>query len=234
MNGRKPTKEEIKEIRAIANNNGIKGCKMSLRNVEVGRQTIRIETEVARAFVAELNENGFCIYDYFVGQAIENGVADIFSVYKNLDFVAEVVAEDTQKLETTEAQPEKIVSTDSTESTEAIKNDTAVKATMIMENSFGITVMWHIWLKEVYTEKKGTYACATKTIVIYKERGKRKMKGWSFPGENQIAFASGWQTSNILTEKNKSAFNANEMVSFDNTFKRVIGEMKDIVYLNKD
>lgn len=111
MKVRKPTKEEIKEIRVIAKNNGIKGCKMSLRNVEVGRQTIRIETEVARAFVAELNQNGFCIDDYFVGEAIEKGIADIFSVYKNLETAYKAV-EVTEEVDSVEvAECSKVIET---------------------------------------------------------------------------------------------------------------------------
>lgn len=110
----------------------------------------------------------------------------------------------------------------------AIKNTELQKATMIMENSMGITVMWHIWLKEVYTDDN-----RKKTIVIYKEKGKRKVQGWGYPSDNQICFAKGWQQSNILTNKVKSSFIAPKMISFDNTFQQVINEMKNVLFLKK-
>lgn len=110
----------------------------------------------------------------------------------------------------------------------AIKNDSEKKATMIMENSMGIVVMWHVWLKEVYIDHKNG-----KTIVIYKEKGKRKIQDWGFPLDNQICFAEEWQLSKTLTNKAKNSFMAPEMVSFDDTFDRIVNEMNDVVFTNK-
>lgn len=109
-----------------------------------------------------------------------------------------------------------------------IKNIKEEKATMIMENSVGITTMWHIWLKELVNSEKN------KITVIYKEKGKRKLSGWSFPIDNKFCFADGWQNSSVLTDKYKSSFVSREMVSFDETFDNVCNEMENIIFLHKN
>lgn len=77
---RKPNKKEVLVIREIANSHGIKGCRMSLRSVLVGKQSVRVDSEKARQFIAALSEAGFGV-DELVHEAIELGLADVFMVH---------------------------------------------------------------------------------------------------------------------------------------------------------
>lgn len=77
----KPSKEEKIFIRELTKKHGIKGCKMSLRSVEVGRQCHHIDVDVARAFIFDLEKNSFFVSNT-EKELVEKGLGDVFLVMK--------------------------------------------------------------------------------------------------------------------------------------------------------
>lgn len=77
----KPTKEQVKQIRAIAKVHGVKGCKQPLHAVHVGRQTVRLDSKVAAALVTDLEASGFYVEECGK-KLIAKGLADSFMVHK--------------------------------------------------------------------------------------------------------------------------------------------------------
>jgi len=78
---RKPNKAEIKEIRQVAKDHGIKGCKMHLRSVIVGTQCERLLQDTAKSFIKAIEDKGFYIADMFK-EAADLDLADTFLVEK--------------------------------------------------------------------------------------------------------------------------------------------------------
>lgn len=77
----KPTKSEVAEIRAIAKELKIKGCRQPLHAVIVGRQTHRINPETANTLVERLSKAGFFV-ETCCTKLISRGLADTFLIHK--------------------------------------------------------------------------------------------------------------------------------------------------------
>ncbi|APD92039.1 hypothetical protein BM525_19345 (plasmid) [Alteromonas mediterranea] len=77
------TKDDVVLARAIAKKHGIKHCKKGTAKsspIYVGRQTVRVEKDVATALVKELQESGFYIESSSLG-LVEHDIADVFAIH---------------------------------------------------------------------------------------------------------------------------------------------------------
>lgn len=65
-----------------------------------------------------------------------------------------------------------------------------IKATILLENTFGIIVARHVWLKKTYFEKVNGSFYNQKLVAIYTPKGKKKKVGFRF---EKAVIAKGWQ-----------------------------------------
>lgn len=94
-----------------------------------------------------------------------------------------------------------------------------VKATLLIENSFGLPVVRHVWLHKYGKSEKGYNE---KVVAFYTIKGKKQLKGTKF---DKVVIGQGWQEIEgaINTTKGSADFVSCDNVKFEALKAKVQG-----------
>jgi hypothetical protein len=98
--------------------------------------------------------------------------------------------------------------------------DKKIKATILLENTWGMNIVRHVWLRVYGTKKSGF---KSEIYAHYTYKGKRKTVGFSF---EKAVIAKGWQNIETPVDISKNT----EFVIFDEeTFELLKAKLENII-----
>lgn len=105
-----------------------------------------------------------------------------------------------------------------------VKKAKLKKATMLIENTMGATVLRHINLHTI-EEKED------EVLIIYKMKGARTLKAYKISKkETQLAFSDEWQTVQGMEKVKCGSYMYNSFLSFGGSFTKALESLKNVSY----
>lgn len=100
-----------------------------------------------------------------------------------------------------------------------------IKATMLIQNSFGLNIARHINLTQIRSKKSSQFPYCSQLVIQYILKGKRKEQAAAF---DEIVIKEGWSKLPNGAFNNENSTNEASNLSFDtSSFYEMVNELKE-------